>query len=160
MHRLIDLVTHHYGIKKYCLDLAGDLGHDLYHEVILYLCEKSDEQKDNILNSSWYLFVIQMIYNTYYLPRSPFNKKFRNTGEVSINGNFEVEDDQYDFDLDQHIEGMIDKVMVKKTKLKWYDAQIFEIYMEGKTMRDISRMTTIPYNSIRKTIKDVKIKLK
>ena len=70
MHPLIDLVTNHRGIKKYCLELAGDLGHDLYHEVILYLCEKTEEQKNQLLNSSWYLFV--MIAPYYWMITSSF----------------------------------------------------------------------------------------
>lgn len=160
MHQLINLVVNHRGIKKYCLELAGDLGHDLYHEVVLYLCEKTEEQKNQLLNSSWYLFVIQIIYNTYYLPRSPFNKKFNPSLEVVGVEQVEYQDEEYNLDLDFHETEKIESIKEKMTKLEWYEGILFQIYTDGTSMKKISRDTRIPYNSVRATIRNVKNKLK
>lgn len=160
MHPLIDLVTNHRGIKKYCLELAGDLGHDLYHEVILYLCEKTEEQKNQLLHSSWYLFVIQIIYNTYYLPRSPFNKKFNPSWETVGVEHVEFIDEEYNVDQDLHETQLLENIKQKMTKLEWYEGILFQIYTDGTPMKKISRDTRIPYNSVRATIRNVKNKLK
>lgn len=160
MHPLIHQVVNHRGIKKYCLELAGDLGHDLYHEVILYLCEKTEEQKNQLLNSSWYLFVIQIIYNTYYLPRSPFNKKFNPMQEQIGIEEVEFVDEEYNIDDDLKETERLQDINEKMTKLEWYEGVLFQIYIEGSPMKKISRDTMIPYNSVRKTINNVKSKLK
>ena len=146
--------------KKYCLELAGDLGHDLYHEVVLYLCEKSEEQKNQLLNSSWYLFVIQIIYNTYYLPRSPFNKKFNPSWETVGVEHVEFIDEEYNQEQDLQDTQRIESIKEKMSKLEWYEGVIFQIHLEGESMKKISRDTQIPYNSVRATIRNVKNKLK
>lgn len=131
---------------------------DLLHDVIIQL---STNEKYNSLNENEKLyFFVRTITNQYYSTTSVFYRTYSRfkTDELSIN--YEVEDTEYYEipDLDW-VKEQLEKEKQNNPHF-WYNAGLFNLYIENKKIEALYRKTRIPKYSIRKTINEVKNFLK
>lgn len=163
MHPLIADILKHASYRKACYDLAKGDGKDLYQEMLLALLEKGDAKLWDVWNSGghrWY--VLSMIYRLYLGKGSLWDKVYRDKimiVDVPLDAQL-VSIIEYDFNEDAEFERKTELMKEAINELHWYEKQLFFVYAEAKNMRKISASTTIPYNSIRLTIKNVKDKIK
>lgn len=128
-----------------------ELQDDLRQEVFLVLCEMDEERllkmyKDGYLK----YFVVRTIVNMAKSDRSNFARTFRRVyEEVGDLGSVEPYD-----------ESLTDKLTASMGILHWYEKEIFRLWAECGNLLQVSRDTKIPYRSLLKTIKKVRLLLK
>lgn len=124
---------------------------ELRQEVFLVLCEM-DEERLFQMHTDGYLkyFIVRTIINMAKSDRSNFSRTFRKVYEP-------IEDlgsnEEYDESLKVKLESSM-KV------LHWYEREIFRLFSETGNLLQVSRETNIPYRSLLKTIKKVRLLLK
>lgn len=155
------------------------LREDLRQEVILVICELSDERiyqlnKDGALE----FFTVRVILNQIKSKTSPFYKKYRNTilcyvddvtdmaegrnintGLTTNNETFIEEKEERR--LREEIE---DIALSEIDSLHWYNKGLIELYMRHGNFRAIEAETGIPlsscYKTIKKSLKQIKYRVK
>lgn len=136
--------------KMHPEELRDDLRQEMFM-VILEMPEQKLKEKHDEGSLKWYL--IRTMLNMIKSDRSGFYVKFRRCNE-------ELTDKHDSPDTPTHDE-LLDKVNGIVENVHWYEREILRLHTEGgKTFRDISRDTKIPYRSILETMKNTKHKLK
>ena len=149
-------------MHEFCQKIAGELGGDLYQELFLILCEKSDEWIEEKYNSGyWNGFVIRIALNQVYGKRTSFEKSYlRPIALYEVNEFIEQPTTE---EINEYLHQSIEAV----TKdLEWYEFKIWQLYRDGdkdkgikpRSARSISKVTGISRQEILKVINDIKEK--
>ena len=134
-------------LRQICRKIGGNLSDDLFQELMVILLEYNEQKLIDIYNKGYYKwFLVKTLTNQFNSNSSPFNKKYR-PKEIDY-----IITDSYDHSIDI----MIDKVNNKLNQLHWYDRELFKAYIESGSYRKLSKQTDIPFNSISRTINNVK----
>lgn len=134
-------------LRQICRKIGGNLSDDLFQELMVILLEYNEQKLIDIYNKGYYKwFLVKTLTNQFNSNSSPFNKKYRPKDIDHIIS------DSYDHSIDI----MIDKVNNKLNELHWYDRELFKAYIESGSYRKLSKQTDIPFNSISRTINNVK----
>jgi hypothetical protein len=134
-------------LRQICRKIGGNLSDDLFQELMIILLEYNQEKLIDIYNKGYYKwFLVKTLTNQFNSNSSPFNKKYR-PKDIDY-----IITDSYDHSIDI----MIDKVNNKLNQLHWYDRELFKAYIESGSYRKLSKQTDIPFNSISRTINNVK----
>jgi hypothetical protein len=156
---------------------------DLKSEVILILCESTDEKILGLHESGGLKFyTVRIILNLIQSNTSPFYKKYRamfDTRDPKVTQRDHPDSAHEDTfleyllqqqaDTDQEYAGAVFSILEKREirekqedqalhaveELYWYDRQIVKLYMELGTFRAIEKVTGIPWESAYKTYKRV-----
>jgi len=150
----------------YCYSVAGcDLYKDLFQYVCLYLLEINDDKLIKLHKEGGLrMYVARIIYISIHSNRSEFKKQLYGklkTEELPENINTN-DDDFNDEEQIKKIESEIDKEITKSIKKNIYPAQakLFEIYVDCGNYKEVSRVTGIPYLTVRKHIQSFQNKIK
>ena len=134
-------------LRQICRKIGGNLSDDLFQELMVILLEYNEQKLIDIYNKGYYKwFLVKTLTNQFNSNSSPFNKKY------SPKDIDHIITDSYDHSIDI----MIDKVNNKLNQLHWYDRELFKAYIESGSYRKLSKQTDIPFNSISRTINNVK----
>lgn len=134
-------------LRQICRKIGGNLSDDLFQELMVILLEYNEQKLIDIYNKGYYKwFLVKTLTNQFNSNSSPFNKKYR-PKDIDY-----IITDNYDYSIDI----MIDKVNNKLNQLHWYDRELFKAYIESGSYRKLSKQTDIPFNSISRTINNVK----
>lgn len=149
-------------MHEFCQKIAGELGGDLYQELFLILCEKSDEWVEEKFNSGyWNGFVIRIALNQVYGKRTSFEKSYlRPIALYEVNEFIEQPTHQ---EINEYLHQSIEAVT---NDLEWYEFKIWQLYRDGdkdkgikpRSARSISKVTGISRQEILKVINDIKEK--
>lgn len=129
---------------------------DLRQEMFLVLCEMPEEKLMQMhLDGYLKFFLIRTMLNMMKSDRSTFYNKFRKVYTEVTSSCDVAEEPDHDFeDLSKKLRKSLDI-------LHWYEKEIFRLYSEnGKNILKLSRETKIPYRSLFKTVRKVRIYLK
>lgn len=134
----------------------ASLRDDLKQEVIVILCELTDEKLIGLYNRKELVFyavriMLNMINSTKI--NQPFYKKYRQTF-VELPANYQITVEGYDYEKDI----LIETIQKKMQDLSWYERRLLTELTET-TMYKLSIATKIPYTSIYNTVKKIKDKL-
>lgn len=133
-----------------------ELQDDLRQEMFLVLCEMP-EPKLLQMHSDGYLkfFLVRTMLNMVKSDRSTFYNTFRKI-YIEIDESVDrVEEGDHD------LEELSKKLTRSLEVLHWYEKEIFKLYSQnGNNILKLSRDTKIPYRSLFKTIRKVKLFLK
>lgn len=132
------------------------LREDLRQEIFLVLCEKPEADILQMYRDGWLkFFIVRTMLNMIKSDRSTFWYKYRRQFEEVLENMQKVNP----VNGDEHRDTIRIKSAVES--LHWYESKLIEIYASnGQNIAQISRDTGIPYRSLFKTIKKVKIKLR
>lgn len=95
-------------------------------------------------------FIVRTILNMAKSDRSNFSRSFRRVYEPIID---KYSDQEYD-------ESINEKLNKSLEVLHWYEKEVFRLFSETGNLLQVSRDTNIPYRSLLKTIKKVRLLLK
>jgi hypothetical protein len=134
-----------------------DLQEDLKSEMFLVLCEMAEERLLS-MHENGYLkfFLVRTMLNMIKSDRSGFHNKFRRSfNELTASIEYADSSDSHE------VHELSQKLHSAMVPLHWYEKKVLEEYADnGKNIMSLSRDTDIPYRSLMKTIKKVKIYLK
>lgn len=149
-------------MHEFCQKIGGYLGGDLYQELFLILCEKSDEWIEEKYNSGyWNGFVIRIALNQVYGKRTSFEKGYlRPIALYEVNEFIEQPTSE---EIKEYLHQSIEAVT---NDLEWYEFKIWQLYRHGdkdkgikpRSARSISKVTGISRQEILKVINDIKEK--
>jgi DNA-directed RNA polymerase specialized sigma24 family protein len=147
-------------IKDVCQNVAKNSGlaQDLYNEVILIFCEMPSEKLIKVYNSGYFKFyAVRVVLNTFNSTTSPFSRRYRHFEKKhQIGADIYEQENEYEHEKDEQI----NLIEVEMKKLSWYEARLFKEYLEAGSCRKLSAKTGIPFQSIWKTVSEVRKKLK
>jgi hypothetical protein len=163
-----ELITELYQSKELASALnkmqPAEIRADLKQEMFISLCSITDEkfwaiyECNGIPGLKFWLVrtMLNMIRSTGM--NQPFYKNFRAKFE-SLEG-FENLTEEYD-DSANDKELLFNKIEQGRKGLSWYEDRMLDTYMDlGFNQTEVSRRTQIPYQSVVKTIKIIKDKLR
>jgi hypothetical protein len=128
-----------------------ELQDDLRQEVFLVLCEMEPARLYQMYDDGYLkYFIVRTILNMAKSDRSNFSRTFRRVYEP-------VEDRFHQVDYD---DSLLIKLNNSLNILHWYEKEVFRLFSETGNLLQISRDTKIPYRSLLKTVKKVRILLK
>lgn len=134
----------------------AQLRDDLRQEMFLVLCEMNEERLMD-MHEKGYLkfFLVRTMLNMIKSDRSTFYNKFRRT-----HSEYEDRHDPKDEQPEDNSE-TVARLNDRMSELHWYAAKVFELYSDnGRNIMKLSRETRIPYRSLFKTIRAVRVHLK
>jgi len=132
-----------------------ELTHDLFHEVILQLYNKSNIVLEEYSNEQMKYYIVSIIRINWHSKTSPFYYKIRK--ETSRYTNIDeiydlVDDTQLEFEK-QHLFDILEQSWCE---LDWFRKSLFEMYMTLGSMKKVSKQTRIPVSSISRYLKESK----
>jgi len=146
---------------------------DLLHETveILYKKVKPSKIKKLIKKNQLVFFVVRIMINQFHSKTSPYYYKYKKYYK-HINPNYNTsilwsehwinnipEDDS--IKVKKEFEVMLTKVEKQLNKMNWFDSEIFKVYYLFKhSLNSLAKETGINRNTLYKSIKKVKNKLK
>lgn len=130
---------------------------DLKSEVILILCESSDDKIQGLHASGGLKFyTVRIILNLIQSNTSPFYKKFRSGHEelqqIETASNQEYAGQVFSLSERADKEKSEDLALLEIENLYWYDKEIVKLYVKLGNYRAIEAETGIPFESVYKTV--------
>lgn len=163
---IINIILNHKPYKRYCDKLCRDnntMSDDLYQEFFMLMFEKKETDLISLFDSGYLQnYCLAVIYNK--------NKdRFRNTGGAHGNplstitniGLFEYHNKEsitYDHSIDENFNNIMDYLKTDTT-IKEEDVTVLSASIDTKLI-DISRLTGIPYITLKTKRKRIKDKIK
>ena len=148
-------------LEEVCLNIAkkdADLASELLQSCVLQVLESNNLEDDMDEEVLFYYFVKVFKVN-FHSSTSPFRYKSRKYSEkISLVDNFFDEVLLIDEEENLPYPDM-EWIECELMNLHWFKRDLFLLYTEMGTLMKVHNKTTIPYNSISKTIKEVKIYL-
>jgi len=152
-------------LKRICSTITGNnqLTKDLEHEVVLYLLEKPEAKIIDIYTKGYFKFyVVKMVMTLYNCNTTPFANKYRhNKNDEYLDANYETAEEFYNDNID------VLWALAEKEIDSWaknggfpYEKEMLKLFMKTNNMREMNRLTKIPYRSICYTMDEIKKKLK
>lgn len=135
---------------------------DLFHDLILNLGEKDEEKLLEIYNEGYiFWYCIRFFTNNVNSDRSDFHKVYRKQSRVEEPLTDWQHQNQEEKTIKEELLPLIPYIKVHIQSMHWYEQRIFFMFQEEeKSMREISRLTGIPLNSIANTINKVRKEVK
>ena len=150
---IIEQLSKEKWLKKASQNIGGIYADDLYQELFLLLCQKSEEDIQQIYPYiKWWSIVTMQRISSPGNKHKQFVKNFLIYDE-SLSENLEeipCDHDPNNYDLLQKAKERAFK------KAYWFDAKIFEMYESGKKYTVISRETKIYRTTIKTSIEKIK----
>lgn len=128
--------------------LAGELHNDLIQEVALVICEK-DERELKKINDYFNFWVVRTMFNM--SSRSVMSKYDQKPIEPH---------NLIQFDYDHEKDKMLEAIDCELKSMYWYDRDLFLLYFEEGSLRNVEKRTGIKYGSVNKTVTKVREHLK
>jgi hypothetical protein len=169
------LITTDSFFSGYAKSFSNDefIANEIYSEFLLKVCEMNQDKLQQLYDDGQLkYYCARIIKNVVYHPSSIVKKNHFDRKLVYIDDDayfFEVEnkEDEPPQHLNQEaIEILLKDIkwflaeMAKENELGWYNQQVFELYHEEyKSLRDMSKDTTIPTSSIYNSVKKTKDKI-
>jgi len=169
------LITTDSFFSGYAKSFSNDefIANEIYSEFLLKVCEMNQDKLQQLFDDGQLkYYCARIIKNVVYHPSSIVKKNHFDRKLVYIDDDdcfFEVEnkEDEPPQHLNQEaIEILLKDIkwflaeMAKENELGWYNQQVFELYHEEyKSLRDMSKDTTIPTSSIYNSVKKTKDKI-
>ena len=114
-------------------------------------------------------FIIMIMKNSWYGAKSEFSRyhkahradigtRKRNVSDIKFDKLTNIEIENYDEDKDfviEAIQGILEEMAID-TKRLWYNAKLFQMYLENQNYSAISRDTNIPRTSIAAAVEEAK----
>ena len=152
-------------LKKICTTITGNnqLSKDLEQEVVLYLLEKPQSKIMDIHNKGYFKFyVVKMVMTLYNCTTTPFSNKYRhNKNDEYLDKDYDSAETFYNENID------VLWALAEKEIDSWnknggfpYEKEMLKLFMKTNNMREMNRLTKIPYRSICYTMDEIKKKLK
>ena len=152
-------------LKKICSTITGNnqLSKDLEQEVVLYLLEKPESKIMDIHNKGYFKFyVVKMVMTLYNCTTTPFSNKYRhNKNDEYLDKDYDSAETFYNENID------VLWALAEKEIDSWnknggfpYEKEMLKLFMKTNNMREMNRLTKIPYRSICYTMDEIKKKLK
>lgn len=146
----------HYSIQSF-------MENKRYNEII-----EKDEREPEFGHAR--AFILSIMRNSWYGRKSEFTRyhkahradigqRKRNVTDIKFNSLLEDRDDEvYDHDQDFKIEaimGILEEMSIDTEKL-WFNAKLFQMYLEDPNYSSLSRKTDIPRTSISNAVQEAK----
>jgi len=149
---------------NYCKRVAGDEYEDLFHFIILELDKKSEEfLVEKFKDKSLGKYYAAMVYNNYNSTSSPFFKQYK---KDLVNQFRTPNMDFYDCTSEEvqeinytYVEKEINDYKNESEQHK-YVVDLFNIYLDCKTFRELERRTGIYFVTAQKTIQKFRKEIK
>lgn len=152
-------------LKQICATITGNgqLTKDLEQEVVLYLLEKPEGKILDVYNKGYFKFyVVKMVMTLYNCNTTPFSTKYRhNKNDEYLDKDYDSAETFYNDNIDVLWE------LAQKEIDSWnknggfpYEKEMLKLFMKTNNMREMNRLTKIPYRSICYTMDEIKTKLK
>ena len=133
---------------------------DLAQHLLLILCEMPEAKLVNVYNQGFIQhFCIKIMMNQAYGKYQKFNKLMSPIGLINVY-DMEIEANECDeielqfiSDDEQKKQNLIKKVVESN---RWYEREIFNLWMNGESARSIHRKTTISIREVLRVIKKIK----
>lgn len=133
---------------------------DLQQHLLLILCEMPEQKLIDVYNQGFIQhFCIKIMMNQAYGQYQKFNKMMSPIGlidvyEMDIEGN-ECDESELQFisDDEQRKQNLIKEVVESN---RWYEREIFTLWMNGESARGIHRKTKISIREVLRVIKQIK----
>jgi RNA polymerase sigma factor (sigma-70 family) len=149
--------------KELCCNIAkrSGLHDDLYQELILTLLEKIESHKEPLLKAwenkyiDWYIVsTADRIFRSNHSVVSQLRFVSTSTGSTEVQSHDETEA-EIEFD------SMVKLCETELAKEYWYNSQLFRQYAyQDNSIRKIEKKTGIPRNSIHRTLKETRERLR
>jgi RNA polymerase sigma factor (sigma-70 family) len=136
-----------------------ELTHDLFHEVILQLYNKSNIVLEEYSNEQMKYYIVSVIRINWHSKTSPFYYKIRKESSryTNIDEIYDLVDDtQLEFEK-QHLFDILEQSWCE---LDWFRKSLFEMYMTLGSMKKVSKQTRIPVSSISRYLRESKEQIK
>lgn len=150
--------------KEVCCNIAkrSGLHDDLYQELILTLLEKIHSQKAPLLRAwensyiDWYIVsTADRIFRSNHSNLSKMRYTSNSTGDTEAVYSFAEKEVEVEYDE------MVKLCESELAEQYWYNARLFTQYVyQDNSIRKIERKTGIPRNSIHRTIKETRERLR
>lgn len=149
--------------KEVCCNIAkrSGLADDLYQELILTLLEKIESQKEPLLRAwenkyiDWYIVsTADRIFRSNHSVVAQLRFVSTSTGSTEAQRHDEME-------TEIEFEQMTKLCETELAKEYWYNSQLFRQYVyQDSSIRKIEKKTGIPRNSIHRTLKETRERLR
>ena len=169
------LITTDSFFKGYAKSFSDDdfIANEIYSEFLLKVCEMNQDKLQQLYDDrELKYYCATIIKNVVYHPSSIVKKNHFDRNLVHIDDEdcyFEVENVEEVEPQHLNQEAIVELLkeikwflaeMAKENELGWYNQQVFELYHEEyKSLRDMSKDTTIPTSSIYNSVKKTKDKI-
>lgn len=137
-------------LRSLARKLAGDKHEDLVQEIALVICEKNEDELIKLSEYFNFWAVRTMINMTG--PRAKMSKYQEVNGVDYI----DTPSEEYDTSIDE----LLEKIDKELSKMHWYERRLFLAYIEEGTMRKLSAATELPLNTVARTVKQVKDRIR
>ena len=139
------------GLNTLARRVGGDMSDDIMQEVMLAICEKTDDQLKKI-EAYFNFWASRVILNT-STKHGRIGKYMRGDRNKKLSGNARAEHiDEYDHSIDMKAKEVEDIL----SNIYWYKRELFYTYMECGTYRKVEELTGIDHCSVYLTVKEVK----
>ena len=133
----------HMDVAHYCIEEF------MYHDRCQELIDKGEAMK----------FLSGMIHRSFHSSTSRYHTLYRQKGKVhSLKPGQEPKHIEYDYEVDTLNEAIIGLLedMKGENQEMWYQATLFEMYLDQSNYSEISRKTGIPRTSISQAVNECK----
>lgn len=137
-------------------------GHSEWEDVCHYTIEKFMEHpraEELIGRNEAMKFMSGMMHRSFHSSTSPYHTIYRQKGRMhSLNPTTEPEVTEYNYEIDitvEAISGILEEMHGENQEL-WYQATLFQMWLDDPNYSEISRKTGIPRTSISQAIQDCK----
>jgi len=131
---------------------------ELYQFVILQLLEKP-KKINEVPDKQKEYFFIRTIKNNYYSKTSPYYYQYKHKKHNHQTLNNEITEDFIDEEYNETIPD-IEWVKTQLNDFEWFERDLFLLWLELRTITNVSKKTHIPLNSVGRYINKTKNKLK
>lgn len=143
-------------LKKICEHITkGDDADELLHFCLEQVMK--NKKFNAIENPQEKVYFFSRVAKTNYKSlKSPYYLHYRRYGFYKEIGGLEIVDQEY-VERDVDMEWVEDQIKEMKRGKDWYFGRLFELYIEcGCSITDLSKLTTIPINSVSRDIRKVR----
>ena len=143
-----------------CAKICSDNTDDLWQETLLILLEYNEEKIINLhTTGKLKFFVCKIMMNQSHSNSSAFHKKYR---KQDFFYKSDIDNEEYDYEQDVLINKCVSEMSLyaSSNDNNWYRNELFKLYIEQGSMRELSKNTGIPVMSIHRSINEFKNDIK
>jgi len=149
-------------IRKTCRQVLPTLADDLEQEVMLTLLEKPESKIVAAHQGGYFLwYVVRIILNLARSKNASMHRQYRHLDPIEELNQDLPEESHYDTDIEAQFQAAQDEMNSWAEAGQYpYDKNLFELHLQIRTKKELSRRTGIPYRSVCYTIDNAKEKIK
>lgn len=153
--QIIDQFVKDQDYRAICIDIAGQHGEDLYHDLVMVILELSTEKLQQVAQSCFKCFFYKVARNQYHSTNSQFHKKYRKPYYFAKEHHRDIQQAAQPYALPSDATNLA-KITAAMDDLYWYDREILQQYLQKGTVRALSEASGIPHSSLVRTISSAK----